>query len=270
MALERPVTLDPPGATPGGLLAAALTLPAGWERGITFTGDACLGPWTVGPCPAAVGLKPTSHGTTWTFQPFAVGAGIECSTMGAPDGVDATRVLNATVEWAVAHELATGEASARDADGTFVGNPSLIDNVTIDLGDADDVVAAVGCLEQVAAEAMYGRPVWLHTSPAVGVALDDAGIMRRDGLRWRTANGSTVILSPGYSNLGTVGNGGNASLGIVATAPVYAALGQRDVMTSIDRDTNTSESRAEDVALAAFDPCFVGLVGSGVAPCVVP
>lgn len=267
MALQRYVELPAPPARVGGLLAAALPLPAGWERGVTFPTTGCIGPWVVGECPDTPDLKPTDRPGSATFDPVAIGAGLECSTLATPGGIDAAPVLDATAEWALAREFATGAASARDAATVGGGNPSMAGSVTENLGDAADPTEAIACLEQAAAAAMWGRPVWLHTSPAGGTWLYDAGVLVRDGQRWRTVAGSTVVVSPGYVGVGVPDL--VATIPIFATGPVWAGLGQRDALASINREDNTSESRVEDIALALFDPCYVGVVGTGVEPCTI-
>lgn len=263
MAFERRIDLVPP-VRVGALLAAALPLPDGWNRGVTFSTTGCIGPFTVGPCPTDVNLKAATRPGLATFAPVSIGAALECSTLGHDVTPAAGDVLDVTAEFAIARELATGNASERDnPDG---GNPSLTGSVTDNLGDLGDPTAALACLEQRASAATYGRTVYVHTSPAVGTHLAAAGAIWRDGTRWRTAAGSPIVLSPGYTALAAFD--GITSLPMFATGPVYAAIGQRDTLADVNREVNTATARVEDIALAVFDPCYVGAVGSSLSPCV--
>ena len=262
MSLPRSVQLPSPGASAAGLLQQALPLPSGWERGISFAQTGCLAPFVVGECPSADDLKAAQRpGAAVTFRPVQVGQAVECSTLSGADPVDAGALLDVTASDALEAELYAATASTRDKPpDPALGNPSLSTSITSDLGDLDDVVQAVGCAEQTAAGLVHGRRLWVHLSVAAAAAAAAAQVIWRDGTRWRTTYGSTVLISPNLvAPAGTV-----TSLPVFVTLPVYAGLGQRQVLQDVDRTVNTATWRVEDIGLVAFDPCVVVIAGTGV------
>lgn len=255
--MPTPVQLAPPARTPGGLLEAARPLPGGWERGVSWLGTQCVPTFSTGECPEG-DFKPTGEPSLSSWSPYQVGTALECEMRGVPDldGL-ANGALDGALDYAVTRELATGEASNRDGGA----NPSLVGSVTEDLGDATDAVTALACLEQAAAVALFGRLAYIHVKPMIATHLLSGRAIWRDGTRWRTAYGSTVVIGAGYTGLDVDVQTGT----IWGTGEVWAATGQRDTLTSTDRSTNVGESRAEQVALAVFDPCWVAAVGTGLA-----
>lgn len=262
VALARTVQLTPPAPPGGGLLAHALPLPAGWERGITFSTHGCTRPFTVGPCPTDPDLKqPQRPAGSGTFMPVTIGMALECSSLGGGPSPDAGTGLDATLDYALVFELATAAASTRDRDGTLpVGNVSLA--AAHSLGDGADPVAALAALETAALSAGAGRPITLFTTPAGATYLKDEGLLWRDGTTWRTVNGSPLIVSVALHDAGIVPHGVTTAP-LWATGPVYAAAGHRDMLTATDRTVNTVTVRAEDLAMVAFDPCVLFGVGLG-------
>jgi hypothetical protein len=240
--------------TPGGLLASARPLPEGWTRGIRFAQTGCIDPFTVGECPDSPDLKPLStvDGVA-EFRPYSVGAAVTCTTLdnSRPSAGWAEQAQDATADYAVAYELLTGIASARDSGAGFAGNPSLEGSVTSDLGDATTSLGGLACLESDAATNLKGRQVFLHVSTA-DMMLSLEGLWR-DGARWRTPYGSIVLASAAYP-VGTM----------FATGDVWASVGLRETLLSVERSVNDDEARTEQVALAVFDPCYVGTIGTGL------
>jgi hypothetical protein len=195
------------------------------------------------------------------FVPVFVGVGMECNTLSRFDtAAAATDALSGSLEFAAAREFATGEVSAHDAGPGGVGNPSLVGSVTDDLGDKGSVVEAVACVEAALAVGLSGRLGFLHMAPSVAAHALAARVIWRDGITWRTASGHVVVVSPGYEGVEQPGVTGP----VWGTGEVYAATGSRETMTAVDRAVNTRETVTEDIALAAFDPCFVAVAGSGI------
>lgn len=284
MALPTRITLPPSGRPVGGLLSAARPLDGEWWRGVTFSSMQCAVPQSVGTaCAEEAGTTkvPQRPGDEQTFETFAAILAVHCSTLGntnvaelAEDSLDVVR------EFSVARELLTGAASGNPSlAGTTCAGPASC--VTDNLGTATDPVAALGCLDQTAAEALSGRLAFIHASPAILTAWVAASAVWRDGRLWRTALGSVVVGSAGYDGRAPGGAAptSGASLYAYATGEVYAAIstggraptipepGQRDTLESVDRSVNTATAIAEDVALVVFDPCFIAAIDTTVTLC---
>lgn len=285
MAIPTRITLPPSGRPVGGLLSAARPLGGEWWRGVTFASLQCVAPQSVGTAcsdeeaTTKVAQRP---GELRTFETFAAVLALECSTLGgvnlsemAEDALDVVR------EFSVARELLTGAASGNPSlAGVTCGDPPA-SCVTDDLGTATDPVAALGCLDQTAAEALSGRLAFIHASPAILAAWMAASAIWRDGRLWRTALGSVVVGSAGYDGRAPGGAApvSGASLYAYATGEVYAATsaggrapsvpqpGERDTLESVDRSVNTATAISEDVALVVFDPCFVAAIDTTVTLC---
>jgi hypothetical protein len=259
------ITLPPSGRPVGGLLSAARPIGGQWWRGVMFASGQCLSPEAIGPCSGDGGSpvdKPTQRPSEpATFQAFNVYQAAECTTLGRSDiRAFAESSLDVTREFGVALELLAGTAT---------GNPSLGD--ATDLGAATDPVSALGCLDQMAAQSLSGRLAFIHASPAIAVAWMNNGAMWRDGRIWRTASGNVVVVSPGYDGRAPGGSPAvvGDSLYAYVTGEVYAEVGQRETLQSVERAQNTDQAWAEDAALVAFDPCFVAAIDTTVILCGV-
>jgi len=264
MSLPARITLAPSVRPIGGLLAAARPIGGEWWRGVTFSSPVCAVPQTFGGCDNS----DTSGGfakeyqrpsTVQTFESFGVLQAIECSTMGRTNVSElAEQSLDVTREFAVARELLTGIAS---------GNPSLASAVTV--GVATDPVAALGCLDQAAAENLSGRLAYIHASPAIGNAWLAANAIWRDGRLWRTSLGSVVVVAAGYDGRAPGGDAPapGASLYAYATSEVYAEVGQRETRNTVDRAVNTAQAWSEEAAIVVFDPCYVAAIDTQVELC---
>lgn len=277
MPIPTPVSLDPSTAFGGGLLTTSRPLPSGWQRGIAFTDTNCFLPTVMGECPSGSNLKPAQRGEATEFRPVSVIMAVECTTMGGSvtEGM-ATGALDSTREYALAREMLTGEASTRDRNpraidlngDEWMGNPSL-QSEAVDLGAAfTSVTAMVACLEQNLAAATAGRGGYILVGVGLATWLKSEDLIWRDGARWRTATGATVIVSAGFdgrSPADTVGPAAGDPLYAYAVADVWAGVGERAVYSDVDRADNTETSRAEDIALGAFSPCAVFAAASTVA-----
>ncbi len=250
MALPTRITLPPSGRPVGGLLSAARPIGGQWWRGVTFASGQCLVPQTVGTCTDGATTKNMDAlSEAASFDAFGVVQALACSTLGR-SAIDefAGQSLDVTREFAMAREFLTGAASS---------NPSLADATVLGTSAAD-AVAALACLDQHASTQLSGRLVFIHASPQLATTLLAGNALWRDGRTWRTALGNVVVVSAGYD--GRSPGGGAPTDGdplyMYATGEVYAEVGQREVLQSVERGQNTLESVAEDAALVAFDPCF--------------
>lgn len=288
MAIPIPVELDrcAPAAA-AGFLAESCPLPQGWERGISFQDTACLLPTVMGECPACgtPGLKDAQTAGTETFRPVSLIQAVQCSTFG---GIDVAAVardgLDATAGYALARELLTGEAARRDANPRAQGdqsNPSLQTHA-IDLGTAfDDIIAAVGCLEQAIADTTGGRRGVILVGPQL--ALEMWPFLVREGGNIFTITGTRVIVDGGFDGRPPIGSPGDDSPGdpclpwnttggpvagdelyIYGTSAVWAGVSPTRVLGDVNRANNTATARDERGALAAFTPCATFAVGSSI------
>ena len=265
-----PVELDL-GASVGGWLASARPLPTGWQRGIAFPDTACLAPVSMGECPTGSNLKPGQRTDTAEFRPFSVIMAVECSTIGGYDvKAAAANGLLQTADYAIASELLTGAASARDInpDPDISPNPSLVGTATTLGAGFASVAGAVACLEQELMAATFGRGGVLLVGADMATWLLDERVIWRDGARWRTASGNLVIVSAGFDGRApgaTAPPDPTDPLYIYATAGVWAGVGTADSVDDVNRSVNTATSRAEQFALAAFSPCAVFAAASTAA-----
>jgi hypothetical protein len=194
-----------------------------------------------------------------TFAPTTVRQGVSCTTLSGTNAGDlATARIEATREWAAGHILETGDHTTHVVDDTEVDNPALADATDLEVGPASPI-DALACLEQAAADNLFGSPAFIHASPLVGTHLLAANAIWRDGRRWRTASGNVLVVSPGYSGSE-----------MYVTAEVFSASGQQQVTDparSIDRSVNLMESWADELVLSVFDPCWSGRISVDVTAC---
>lgn len=270
MPIPIPVVMDEGTPRTGGLLASARSLPANWERGISFVDTSCTLPVAMGECPTGPDLKPPQQITTDTFRPVELIQTIECTTLGGGVNNLAGPALDQTREFALAREMLTGEASARDAAIPENANPSLI-------GTAEDLIQfastaeTIACLEARLARRTAGRDGYILASVEWGTHLLADDVIWRDGGRWRTAYGTTVIISAGFDGrrpTATAPPSFGEPLYLYAVANIWAGIGQRTVLSDVNRSDNTATERAEDVAMVAFPTCAVfGASSSEVVSC---
>lgn len=241
----------------GGLLASAEDLPEGWEHGITFRPIGCSEPELLGPC--EVGdtseLRP---GDPPEFYPMFIRQSAACALMSQVGTTDiATNRLEATTEWALGRLLATGFDT---------GNPSFADASVVHTGTDDDVISAVSCLEQTAADFGFGAEVVLH-APLRAAAYLKANYLLENGM---SPSGFPWILSPGYPIDAPVG--ADQTVNIWATGTVWASVSEAYTLTDpttgnrpVDWRINLDAAYRQRLGLAAFDPCL-NLTASFVVP----
>jgi hypothetical protein len=243
MTLKTAIELPSPTRLGGGLLAASRPLPDGWTRGVLFNGSTCLGPasWPYclpaesPPSPGGTKLLDTASDVA-EFEPTGIYQGVECTTLSQTRAATlATEALDVTAEYQLGLELATGADTE---------NPSLADATPATAGD---VVAAMAAIEDSVAGALFGRLAFIHVSPGMLTQLIALRLVYREGRTWRSPMGHVVVASPGYVTLGDT---------IHATAEVFASLSVPETRVDVDRSINQSVAYAEQVGLAAFDPCF--------------
>ena len=264
------IELPPASRQFGGLLAAARPLGQvtdEWTRGVVFSGRGCVAPAMRGPCdndlstggPIADTAARPSDG--WSFTPTTVRQGTECTTLSRFDGgrMSAAR-LDTSREWAAGHILQTGDHTEHQLPGGGTQfNPALVDGTSLTAPPLD-VVDAVACAEQVAADELFGAPAVLHASPLLATHMLAAAAMERDGRVWRTALGSLVVVSPGYTGAD-----------LYVTGEVFAAAGERQIddqpRSQVDRSVNTQTVWADELVLSVFDACWHGVVTTTVSDC---
>lgn len=264
MPIPIPVEMDQGTPRTGGLLATARSLPAGWERGISWADTSCTLPVVMGECPTGPDLKPAQEVRTETFRPVELIQAIKCTTLGGGPNNLAGPALDQTREFALAREMLTGAASARDASVPDHANPSLVETA-FPLGDPSTLRRALSCLETNMADATAGREGFILAGPAIATYLLAEMLMWRDGGRWRTGFGSTVIISAGFDGRAPGSSGPPTSgqpLYLYGVANVWAGVGSRTVLSDVNRADNTATERAEDIAMVAFPTCSVFAIGT--------
>lgn len=273
MGTPVPVTMTQPSPGGEGLIAQALALPDGWQRGgIAFTDPNCLAPTVMGQCPTGEDLKPTQRpGETATFRTYDLIMAVECTTMGNTDvsaiaGSEGQR----TASFALARELLTGAAADRD-NQAGQENPALVSSAT-SLGAGFATVAEMfACLESRLAAANSGRGGVLLLPIAVATMALAERVLWRDGARWRTVTGTPVIIDAGFDGRAPVADGPGTvpaagdPLYAYATTAVWAGVAAPDTFADVDRANNTRNARSERPALAAFSPCAVFAAASTAA-----
>lgn len=265
MVSPSPVVMDYGAPRPGGLLASARSLPAGWERGISWADTTCTMPVAMGECPTGPDLKPAQPVQVEAFRPVELIQTIACTTLGGGPQNLAGVALDQTRDFALSREMLTGEASQRDAPDPSRANPGLVD-VADSFGEFPFLAQAVACLD--ARMGGTGRDVFLLAGFDMATYLLANRLMWRDGARWRTGAGSTVIVSAGFDGRApgaTTGPTAGEAIFLYAVANVWAGIGSRTLLTDVNRADNTATERAEDIALVAFPTCAVGAASSAEA-----
>lgn len=243
MPLTQAIDLPAPTRAGGGLLGAARPLPAGWERGVTFSDTWCLAPqpWPfcigeVSPSDSPGEKQASSPEAPAEFEPVGIVAGVNCSTLSPGDSQEtATQVLLATADYRLGVELATAP---------ITGNPSLSEGTPVTAGGAG-LCEALATAEATVADILQGRLAYVHVTWGDLTRLVCAQAIWRDGARWRTAAGNLVVASAGYAFHGE----------IHVTGEVFASTSPIDTRSDIDRQINSTEAYAEQLGLAAFAPC---------------
>lgn len=242
-----PVILSP-SRLPGGLLAAAGRLGAGWERGVTVGSSQCLAANRQDGChPNPITADRTQPSED--FVPSIQRVGVECSTANMELlATHATATADATLDYELAQLLLTGERNTVGTPDENV-NPSLSD-LDLTAGTCANLATAVAVLEEAAATALRGRTAFIHIPTVQAVAAKTLGLWADDNGQLRTPLGNVVVLSAGYS--GDV---------VYATGEVWVGVGDLTVEDPIvQRHVNTGEVWADRPIVAVFDTCW----GTGI------
>lgn len=263
--LQERIALPQGRRSPGGLLARGLSLPDGWEEGgIVFRAIGCSEPVVLTACDVSdrTGTRPGENGL---FEPVFISASAACSLLSQIGTVNiAADRLEATSEWGLGRLLATGLGS---------NNPSFADATVVHAATDDDVVSAVSCLEQAAADLGFGAEVVLHTPPRAMAYLASNHLLEEmDGLCY-SPSGHPIIVSSGYPVDSESGE--DTIVTIWATGSVWAGVSPAYVLENGNTGRpqpgwriNLDEAWAQRLALAAFDPCL-NLAASFVVPACI-
>lgn len=258
-----PATL-PPTRGRGGILAAALAPPEGWEFGLAVPFYGCGEPILRDKCVTAT--DEAHRPNVAEFPAFPIEQGSTCSTLSRLDHAAFARGrLDATTEWALGRQL--------QADIVGTGAPALDDAISLGVVTAespgDAVVSALAQLEAAAAQAGFGTMVWIHATPAGATWMASQHLIDPNGF---TAAGSRVVVSPGYIDPDESPPAPEV-VRFWATGPVWAAIDAPSTMRAVDHRTNDDTAYALRTGIVAFDPCVllsidadVSTDGGGVIP----
>lgn len=234
------ITLPAPRPVGNGLLAVARSLDdPSWVRGVQVNSSTCLTGLPFPYCndPDSQTDKDTQRpSTVETFEPTGITVSVDCSTLGGDPQKFAEQGLDVVREYELGLELATGVTTA---------NPSLADATALP-GGGTGYAPALALLEQYMAQSLMGRLGFIHVTPADFVMLVSDDLVRLDGNTWRSPGGHVVVASPGYDFDGV----------LHATGEVFAEVGGRATLNSVDRNVNTRFVTAEELGIVVFDPCF--------------
>jgi hypothetical protein len=249
--LPAKTEVDQSAAMPGGLLSVAWDLPEGWQRGVVIPFYGCNEPALHDMCARSVDEPHPPHISQ--FSAFGIEQGAYCSTLsGIAVSEHAQRRLDSTTEWALGRQLAT--------DDIGLGQPSFADATL--LGTTTDIVQAVSCLEQAAADAGFGERVFLHAPPRAAAYLANARLIS-NGL---SPSGHPWVISAGYPSDGESA----AEVRLWATGTVWAGADAMQELSDTNRRSNSDEAWARRAGIVAFDPCINHAIDVTVGACPTP
>jgi hypothetical protein len=249
--------------TAANLLASAL-MPAStdtaWMEGISFRGELCPSLQVFGPC-SEPDLPTGDFSQPVYYRPAGYRVMDTCSTLERGfDPARVTRLAEAVASYAVANELWTGAGTQAEPYDTPARNGQTEngyladDNAEIITEVPENLLDALGLLEQTARERTRGQQVFLHVP--IRVVNRVGAQLRRVGNEIKTHTDATVIADAGYPGTGPDGAPG---LWMYATGPVEARLGPvvttADMAVTVNRQTNDRQVWADRMFAAAFDPC---------------
>lgn len=247
--LPLDVDLSQSAAARGGVLEGASPAPDGWEGGLVVPFYGCGEPQLLAGC--ATSIDEGNRVSVVETPSFEIVQSAWCSTISGTDqDQQALDRLAATSEYALGRQLVTNELD-------FDAAPSLANAESI--GEAEDVVAGIGCLEEQVALTGFGSRYFLHASPRTAAYLRNARMMDNDG---RSPAGARWIISPGYA--------GTDPGRVWATGTVWAAVGAPIVDAATEHRLNTYEAIARRPGIVLFDPCINLSVDIPVGACPTP
>lgn len=250
---KTPAVLEP-SRSRGGILAAAVTPPEGWEFGLEVPFYGCGEPIVRNKCISAV--DEAHRAQVEEFPSFPIEQGSTCSTLSRLNHVDfAVGRLDATTEWAMGRQL--------QSDLADTGAPKLDDATALGVvpAGAQAIVTALACLEAAAAATGFGERVWIHVSPKGATWLGNAQLIDANGF---TPAGSRVIVSPGYEDPA------DDLVRFWATGTVWAAVNAPTTTEGVDIRKNDVSAYALRAGIVAFDQCINLSIDATVPACPVP
>lgn len=238
VALPEQVEVIQSARMPGGLLSVALPAPAGWQRGLAIPFYGCGEPILRDKCIA--GTDVAHRPFPAEFQTFPIEQNSECSTLSGFNHQEAALArLDETTEWALGRQLATDQV------GT--GSPSFEDADVLGTVAGADFVTAVGCLEQAAVDAGFGKRWVLHSSVRGAAYLRNQKMVNDDFL---SPTGAKWAFSPGYPVQGAT------TVRLWATGPLWVGVDTPEVFGGVDFVRNSDAGWALTAGIIAFDPCI--------------
>lgn len=269
----QPIAAPPNRQATTGLVALASTPTGdvdGWEAGFGFAPESCdLGQLLAVDCGPSETKTPADKPDLVAYMPAALVVQDFCTTMDRGRDTDglARRLLlsqqSALLERLLWTGAATGDATTDERTHLADGRATVLA-----AGVATPVVQALALLDQALTGCLHGVPGMVHVTPYVQALAKAAGILERDGNRWLTPAGHTVVAGAGYTGGGprpTVGGALPAAPNLLAspavdqwaygTGQVYYLLGAVDVLTDTDHRVNTVTATAERNGAAFYGCC---------------
>jgi hypothetical protein len=187
------------------------------------------------------------------FPAIPIEQGSVCSTSG-PDSQQ-TQALDrwfSSADWAIGRQLQTDQIGS--------GAPNLNDATLLGEVTEANVVAAVGCLEQAAADTGFGSKIVLHAPVRAAAYLASQGLLDING---KSPTGADWIISAGYETHPTETD----TIRLYATGTVWASIGEPWSVDNTIARVNDIESWARGVGIVAFDPCINVAIDVVVGTC---
>lgn len=236
VGLLTPAVVDQSARMPGGLLAKSLPAPAGWENGgLVIQFNDCGEPVLRDKCVDDEDIP--NRLTVSEFPSFPIETGVMCSTTGRDSITQAAfDDYQATADYQLTRQL--------QSDVAATGAPTLDDSTLVGTYAAAAFVQAVGCLEQAATAAGFGRAWVLHTT------LRGAAYLEDNLSSERAPSGAPIIVGSGYTNFSPT------VVPIWATSRVYASVSEADGMEGVGFRQNNLEAWARGEGIVAFNPCI--------------
>lgn len=244
-------------------------LPAGIQsssvpRGVTFTPYGCnyLTVEEAEFCADTASDPSGPSGDRVTFEAFTIRAAQSCSALDVDLAWLNDRIAarwNTRVSAALVAEIMRGPNSG--------SSPSFAQAASVPFPSTYyDPVTAVGIVEALLADKIGNAEGLIFVNPAFMTPL--AETLVRDGDRWRTAVGNTVVADAGAS--GAVPDDGKDDpevgwiygSGLVGYKLGPPRLTDQDAVEYLDRTRNIVTGRKLADAVVAFDPCAVVAVGA--------
>lgn len=260
----KTVVPSPPAAAPRvGLLVSANT-PTDedrrWQAGITYDPETGLTGYTTSDCPpndasVADDREIDDPPAVVSWETYIVGAGYRCTALAARRidwRAKIRRLLEAEAERQISAELWSGTLSqAHGLDNRYLADGTAESITTGSVDPREGLALVEGYL------ADHGQRGMIHAPREIVSLWSSDGGLRRDGGLILTIHDTIVVPAAGYPSTGMV----------YATGLVDVRRGTPDLFgdpeqqpSTIGRDTNTVEVRAEQAALASWDGQVHGAV----------